>query len=111
MSWAGLQPLGTPDPPPPDPWDALEPLSPEPRPSPQATRRERQVSEGELERLLWHMGYIAEHGASDWAKTFARNMRRQGRRRRWWPSERQLETMQAMVGEMFPDEGGEVLEP
>ena len=60
-----------------------------------------------VEELIWYMPIAGRRARDEWAKAFAESIVKQGRRRNWNPSAKQLAMMQRMVGELFtgPDEG------
>ena len=68
----------------------------------------------ETERLLHHMPAVASNAENEWAVNFARSIIRQARRRRWRPSEKQLNIMRSLVSDLFagvqPGEDLQVIE-
>jgi len=57
-----------------------------------------------LEELLFHMGTMAR-SSNEWEANFARSILRQAKRSAWNPSDKQQQTMQRMVSEMFTHSG------
>lgn len=55
----------------------------------------------ETERLLHHMPAVAASAENAWAANFARSIIRQAKRRRWRPSEKQLNIMRSLVSDLF----------
>lgn len=70
------------------------------------TRRAfRTASErSEVERLLYHMPTVARLAENDWAKGFAKSVVGQSRRKRWYPSEKQVAIMRELVSDLFREE-------
>lgn len=59
------------------------------------------ASAEEIERLLHHMPAVAGKAENEWSANFARSIIRQARRRRWQPSEKQLNIMRSLVSDLF----------
>ncbi|WP_288943719.1 hypothetical protein [uncultured Roseovarius sp.] len=71
----------------------------------------RQISISELERLLHHMPAVAVHAENEWAQRFAQSIIRQSKRRRWQPSQKQLNVMRSLVSDLFAhgdNSGGDI---
>ena len=70
-----------------------------------------EVSQSDIDRLVYHMSTVAEHTTGEWARNFARSIIRQSRRRNWKPSSKQVEIMRKLVADVFaqnPDEPGDI---
>lgn len=59
------------------------------------------MSEGELERTLFHWHAVIARAPNGWARDFALSIEKASRWRRWRPTDRQAQIMRRMVGELF----------
>lgn len=59
------------------------------------------IGSEDIDRLVYHMPTVAREAENDWARTFAQSIVKQGRRRNWRPSPKQLSVMRRLVSDLF----------
>lgn len=79
-----------------DPFDSLKPVRRTPS----------------IEELLFHMPWLSRNAPTAWERSFADGIAKNGRRRNWRPSPKQVAVMERLVSDMFAGQpaGGDVIE-
>ncbi len=94
------------------------PAAPKAKPSPPkaahtrpaAARRPGALSGPELERLLFHMPACVQRARSEWMRDFAADMAKRAHWPNFKPTQKQIEVMQGMVDDLFPQSRQEFIE-
>jgi hypothetical protein len=60
-----------------------------------------QIRPRSLDELMFHWPTVIRRAETDWARTFARSVAVQSRRRNWQPSPKQRQIMISMVSDLF----------
>jgi hypothetical protein len=64
----------------------------------------------DLERVLFYWPQVKARAKSDFALKFTKSVSMQSRRKGWKPSAKQWAIMQAMVADVMPDNGPQLID-